>query len=181
LRIGAGLKSSYDAFNASIVLRKASQDRSTTLEAGLKDHPETKEASDAVKALNTQLEAILTGSMKAPGIGPINRDLARIDFMIEVGDAAPSESALAAIADSCSGLSKRITAWRELQSQKVPAVNAILEKYKLAPLPVTASASGAAPAAAAAAPGSGHVPIATTSIEGKQETPSDPPADACRP
>jgi hypothetical protein len=51
-RIDAGLKSSYDAFNSAIALRKAGEDRATTINASLKDHPETKEAGDAVMALN---------------------------------------------------------------------------------------------------------------------------------
>ena len=181
LRIGAGLKSSYDAFKGAIALRKAVEDRSKTLDASVKDHPEAKEAAGAVKALNTQLEMIISGSTKAPGIGPINRDLARVNFMIETGDAAPSESALAAIADSCSGLSRQIAAWHELQSQELPSVNAVLDKYKLALLPAGASATRIAPAANASAPGAGHVPIAASSVEKNQEPTADPPIDACKP
>ena len=181
MRIGAGLKSSYDAYNAAIGLRKSLEDRSKTLDASLKDHPETKEAADAVKALNTQLELILSGSTTAPGIGPINRDLARVNFMIETGDAAPSESALAAIDGSCSGLSKQIAAWHELQSQRLPAVNAVLGKYKLAPLPAGAPATLSSPAAGASPPGSGHVPIDGANVERNQEPQDDPVIDACKP
>ncbi len=181
LRIDAGLKSSFEAYNSATPLRKAIEDRSKILDASLKDHPETKEAADAVKALNKQLEMIVQGSMRDPGIGPINRDLARIDFMIEVGDAAPSESALEAIADSCSGLSKQLAAWHELQSQKLPPVNALLDKYKLAPLPAAAPATADAPAGDASTPGSGHVPIAAAGAEKNQEPGAYAAADACKP
>ena len=179
LRIDAGLRSSFDAYNSAVPLREAIQDRSKILNASLKDHPETKEAADAVKALNTQLEMIFSGSNKNPGIGPINRDLARINFMIEVGDAAPSESALEAISDSCSGLSQRIIAWRELQSQKLPTVNALLDKYKLAPLPAAPSTAAVTPAANASSPG--HVPLATPGTEKNEEPPAGSPVDACKP
>ena len=180
-RIGGGLKSSYDAYNDAMAFRKAVADRSKILEASVKERPETKEAAEAVKGMDAQLEMILTGSTKVPGIGPINRDLARVNFMVESGDAAPSESALAAIADSCSGLSQQIAAWHELQSQKLPAVNALLEKYNLVPIPAAASAAAGSPAANASPQGSGHVPIAAAGVEKNQEPADDPPDDACKP
>ena len=71
LRIGAGLKSSYYAFNDAISFRKNVADRAKTLDAGLKARPDTKEAADAVKEMESQLEIILTGTTKDPGIGPI--------------------------------------------------------------------------------------------------------------
>jgi len=164
-----------------MAFRKAVADRSKILEASVKERPETKEAAEAVKGMDAQLEMILTGSTKVPGIGPINRDLARVNFMVESGDAAPSESALAAIADSCSGLSQQIAAWHELQSQKLPAVNALLEKYNLVPIPAAASAAAGSPAANASPQGSGHVPIAAAGVEKNQEPADDPPDDACKP
>ena len=179
LRIGAGLKSSYDAFGAAIPLRMAIEERSKILDASLKDHPDSKEAADGVKALRTQLEMILNGSTKTPGIGPINRDLARVNFMIETGDTAPSESARAAVDDSCSGLSKQIAAWNELQVRTLPSVNALLDKYKLPPLSAAALAAGVAPSGSAPAPG--HVPIASVMVQKNQEPPVEPPIDACKP
>jgi hypothetical protein len=181
MRIGAGLKSSYDTFNDAISLRKNAADRAKTVDASLKVRPETKEAAEAVKKLEAQLEIILTGTTKDPGIGPINRDLARINFMVETGDAAPSESALGAIGDSCSGLSKKITAWHELQLERLPRVNALLNKYNFAPIPVASPTTAGSPAANAAPPGSGHVPIAASGVEMNQDPPAEPPMDVCKP
>jgi photosystem II stability/assembly factor-like uncharacterized protein len=181
LRIGAGLKSSYDAFNDAIAFRKNVADRAETLDASLKDRPETKEAAEAVKELEVQIEIILTGTTKDPGIGPINRDLARINFMVETGDAAPSESALGAIGDSCSGLTKKITDWHELQTEKLPAVNALLRKYNFAPIPAAAPATAGSRAAQAVSPGSGHVPIAASGIDRNQSSSTQPSSDACKP
>ena len=181
LRIGAGLKSSYYAFNDAISFRKNVADRAKTLDAGLKARPDTKEAADAVKEMESQLEIILTGTTKDPGIGPTNRDLARINFMVATGDAAPSESALGAIDDSCLGLSRKITAWHELQLERLPRVNALLNKFNFAPIPAASPTTAGSPAASAAPPGSGHVPIATSGVEKNQEPSAEPPVDACKP
>lgn len=86
----------------------------------------------------------------------MNRDLARILYMVEVGDAAPSDSAQAAIDGSCKSLDDDLAAWKKLQSESLPSVNAMLIKYNLNPLPVpseemaTAEAQGTAVGAPAA-------------------------------
>jgi len=88
-----------------------------------------------VKELETKIDAVQQGNPRAPGVGPVNRDLARILFMIEIGDAAPSDSAQAAIEDASRALGKDLADWWKLQTESLPGVNAILGKYNLAPLP----------------------------------------------
>jgi len=106
--------------------------------------PKDSEALAALKQLSAKFDAIINGTRTAPGIGPINRDLARIDFMIETGDAAPADAAQIAIHDSCASLTANIAQWQELNSKTLPAVNAILDKQRIAPLPA-ASATMADP------------------------------------
>jgi hypothetical protein len=140
-RISAGLKSSYTAYNAAAPLRAAIEDRTKILTVAVKEKPEVSEvkvALDAVKQLAAKFDTIVNGTRLAPGIGPINRDLARIDFMIETGDAAPADAAQIAIRDSCSALTNNIAQWQELNSKTLPTVNALLDKQKLAPLPAAA-------------------------------------------
>lgn len=106
-----------------------------------------KDLAEALKDLAAKTVAIVDGNFGAPGIGPLHRDLARIAFMIQSGDAAPSDTAAAALESSCVGLNKNFAAWRDLAAQTLPSVNALLEKYKLAPLPASdASATAAADA-----------------------------------
>jgi hypothetical protein len=69
-------------------------------------------------------------------------------FMIEVGDGAPSDSAKEALSDSCAALNKSLTGWRQFGSQDFPPVNALLDKYKLAPLPAPGPISSAIDACA---------------------------------
>ena len=137
-RVSAGLKSSYTAYNAAAPLRAAIEDRTKILAVAVKEKPEAKDALDAVKQLAAKFDVIVNGTRTAPGIGPINRDLARIDFMIETGDAAPADAAQTAIRDNCVALTNHIAQWLELNSKTLPTVNALLDKQKLAPLPAAA-------------------------------------------
>lgn len=94
-----------------------------------------KDSADALQALDKKALQILEGAPAAPGVGPINRDLARVQFFIQSGDAAPSSTAKAALDESCNQLNKDIAAWRDLDSQAVSATNNIISKSSLAALP----------------------------------------------
>jgi hypothetical protein len=89
LKLDAGLKSSYDAFGEIVPPRKEISERKKNLES----NAQAKDAADAIKNIDTQVEAIQSGTPASPGIGPINRDLARMAFKVESGDAAPSGAA----------------------------------------------------------------------------------------
>lgn len=158
-RITAGLRSSFDAFNSAASLRSALAEREKGLEkladsgaagsvgTGGPGHAPPnaaagkpgKDAIDALKGLDDKIAAVQEGSPGVPGVGPVNRDLARILFMIEVGDGAPSDSAQAAINESCQTLDTDLAAWRKVQTESLPSVNALLGKYNLQPLSVAPS------------------------------------------
>jgi photosystem II stability/assembly factor-like uncharacterized protein len=140
-RVTSGLKASSDAYNAAAALRVAIADREKALVA----NASAKDAADAVTDLDKKIEGVQEGDPLAPGVGPVNRDLARILYMIQVGDAAPSDSAQAAIEESCQTLDKNLAEWRRLNGESLPSVNALLGKYNLQPLPVAPGAN--APAA----------------------------------
>jgi photosystem II stability/assembly factor-like uncharacterized protein len=164
-RIDSGLAASTKAFQSITNLRAAIADRLKTLgvasdkdsrarfgeasgqtmeksaqekaqeEKAAAANPESKASGDALNDLDKKAAAILEGTFDAPGVGPINRDLARTSFFIQSGDAAPSQTAEAVLEDSCSGLNKNLTAWHDLDSQAVPATNTIIAKSGLAALP----------------------------------------------
>ena len=134
LGITAGLRVSTDGFNLAAPLHDAIADREKSLAA----NADAKDTLEALQALDHKVAALQTGSPRVPGFGTVNRDLARIMFMIEVGDAAPSDSAKDAISDSCDALNKSVAGWRQLSSQDFSSINVMLEKAKLAPLPAPA-------------------------------------------
>jgi photosystem II stability/assembly factor-like uncharacterized protein len=134
-RIMAGLKATYDSFQAAAALRSAVADRLKNVET----NADAKNASDALKDLDKNIVAVMQGTAALPGVGPVNRDFSRTIFMVESGDAAPSDSAHAAIEESCAELNGAISQWREINAQTVPHVNALLDKYKFPSLPIAAT------------------------------------------
>jgi photosystem II stability/assembly factor-like uncharacterized protein len=95
----------------------------------------TKASARALQALDKKAFTIVQGVFTAPGVGPINRDLAREQFFIQSGDAAPSATAKQALDESCDALNKNLAAWRELDSKEVPATSNLIAKSSLAALP----------------------------------------------
>jgi photosystem II stability/assembly factor-like uncharacterized protein len=166
-RIASGLAASSKAFQSITNLRAAIADRLKTLGVAPEENsrarfgeqsaeakqksaeekaqegkaaaasPETKASAEALRDLDKKAGAILEGTFEAPGVGPVNRDLARTSFFIQSGDSAPSETAKAALEESCTQLNKNLTAWSDLDSQAVPATSTIIAKSGLAALPTS--------------------------------------------
>jgi photosystem II stability/assembly factor-like uncharacterized protein len=164
-RIDSGLAASAKAFQSVTNLRAAIADRLKTLgvpsdkdsharfgedsaqakekspeekaqeEKAAAANPQAKASADALYGLDKKAAAILEGTFEAPGVGPANRDLARTSFFIQSGDAAPSQTAKAVLEESCAQLNKNLSAWRDLDSQSVPATNTIITRSNLAALP----------------------------------------------
>lgn len=142
-RVASGMAASYAAFQAADSLRAALAGRQKSLAA----NADAKDANAAMKDLAAKIDAVVQGSDAAPGIGPVNLELSRIFWMVGSGDGAPTQSARAAIEDSCAALDKNLAEWRELNSQALSHVNALLDKYGLTPLPAVAGNSAAQPVA----------------------------------
>jgi len=96
-----------------------------------------KDAVDALKALDDQATEIGDGKAEEFGIGTLNREVARLAFMVESGDARPAALVEASVEQYCQDLGKRLTQWRDLNQQKIAPVNDLLQKQNLSPLPIT--------------------------------------------
>jgi photosystem II stability/assembly factor-like uncharacterized protein len=81
------------------------------------------------------------GTLPTLGVGPVNRDLARVFAMIESGDMRPSETAKSTVQELCTSLDKDLRAWQKWNSESLPSLNASLGSHQLAPLPVAHLAS----------------------------------------
>jgi photosystem II stability/assembly factor-like uncharacterized protein len=129
------MAASYDGYGQVQALRTAIADRQKSLgtDAAKKD------AADALKALDDQAADIGDGKPDQLGLGPLNRELARLAFMIESGDARPASLLQAGVDQYCQELGNRLTQWRDLNQQKIAPVNALLQRQNLSPLPAAAS------------------------------------------
>ena len=93
-----------------------------------------KDVTDAVQAFDKKLDAVQNGTSAAPGVGLVNRDMARYYEMLISGDARPAERLRASVAESCQGLTTSLVSWRSLNATDLPAINKVLAKSKQAPL-----------------------------------------------
>jgi photosystem II stability/assembly factor-like uncharacterized protein len=129
------MAASYDGYAQVEALRAAIADRQKSLGTDATK----KEAADALKALDEQAAEIGNGKPDQLGLGPLNRELARLAFMIESGDARPATLLQAGVDQYCQELGNRLTQWRDLDQQKIVPVNALLQKQNLALLPAAAN------------------------------------------
>ena len=135
LQIAAGMKASYDSYHQMAALRKSVAERMKSLH----DPAAKSSAND----LQKKIDALETGTKKDPGVGPVNRDLARLIFSVENADIRPTATVQAAVEQSCRILDTHLAKWRELNEQQIPSFNQVLAKENLPPLPSqSAVASG---------------------------------------
>jgi len=132
--ISAQMSATYDAYGQVTALRAAIADRQKTIA----DDAAKKDLADALKALDGQAAEVENGKGDDPGVGPLNREVARLAFMVESGDARPSALLQAGVDQYCQDLTKRLAQWREVNQQKIAPANALLQKYGSAAIPLTA-------------------------------------------
>lgn len=130
-QIAAGMSASYDAFGALAPVQHALADR-------LKSFQANAQAKDDVKVLgdfSRKFAAIEDGTFTSPGFGGVNSQLTQILYAADTGDGQPSESVRASVTQACQAITKNFDAWRKFNADDVPALNTLLQKYKLAALP----------------------------------------------
>jgi len=109
-----------------------------SLRAALADRQKTasvKEVTDMITALMKEIDEISDGNSPVEGFGPVNRDVARYLIMIEGGDLRPADSARANYETSCTALKTGLARWRVLNSDKLSALNNLLQQNNLAAVP----------------------------------------------
>jgi hypothetical protein len=139
-RTDSGLAASAQAFQSITNLRAAIADRLNTLRTAAANS-QAKGSAEALNELDKRAAALVEGTVDAPGLVPINRDLTRTSFLIQSDDAAPSQTAQATLEHSCSQLNKNLSAWRDLDSQAVPATSTVIAQSGLAALPTATEMS----------------------------------------
>jgi hypothetical protein len=131
MNVGAGMATTYNGFYEIRDLRAAIADR----KKALSENSQASDAISALAALDENLAAVATGTPGVPGLGPENRDLTRLAIMAQSADTRPSEPIRDAVHESCGALNKSLALWRQLNSQDLPALNSLLQKYDRAALP----------------------------------------------
>jgi hypothetical protein len=133
--ISTQMAATYDGSDQALALLAALADRQKLLAANVAAN----DAIDALKSLDEKAAAVADGSRTELGLGPLNRELARLATMIESGDLRPATPLQAGVDQSCEQVVKRLARWRELNAQSIQPVNALLQKYKQSPLPIASN------------------------------------------
>jgi hypothetical protein len=137
-RLTDALAVTYDSYSSLKELRASVAARVKALVDG----KVSKDVTDAVQAFDKKLDAVQNGTSAAPGVGLVNRDLARYYEMLTSGDARPAGRLRATVAESCQGMTNSLVSWRNLNATDLPALNKVLAKSKQAPFaPVTVPAT----------------------------------------
>ena len=134
LQMDAWMNSSFASYNQIAALRLAIADRKNRMSAGTG----TKEASESLTALDAELRQIQEGTATAAGFGAVNRDLARFVSMIQNGDSRPAKSAAESAGLSCKALRDSLARWRQINLEKLPALNKVLAQQNAPLLPIVA-------------------------------------------
>ena len=137
--ISAQMAASYDGDKQIVALRDAISERQKSVGT----NSAMKDVADALKSLDDQVAEIDDGKPTEFGMGPINRELARLASMVESGDARPAAPLQDAVEQSCQTLTKRVGEWREVNEKKISPVNELLKKNSLAALPVAGQITSA--------------------------------------
>jgi photosystem II stability/assembly factor-like uncharacterized protein len=126
-----GMDSSFRAFHQVDDLRKALDERQKAMSGA-----DAEKAKPAAEALSKKLDAVEKGTRSDPGIGPVNRDLARLIFSVESADMRPADTVKAAVEQNCEALDKDLAQWLQVNQQEVVTFNGFLAAAKLPALPV---------------------------------------------
>ena len=131
MRLTDGLAVSFDGYYALTPLRTAIGDRLKMLGAG----KAAAGAAAALKAFDRKVDAVQNGTSSTPGVGAVNREMARLFSMVESGDGAPTAPLRSAVAEWCGALGKAVNTWSGLATE-VAGINKQLAGRKLPPLDV---------------------------------------------
>jgi photosystem II stability/assembly factor-like uncharacterized protein len=121
-RLMGGLSASSDGYSRLADLRVAIADHTKALGA-VKD---STTATTALAVFEQQIEHVQTGTTEAPGLGTVNREMARLFSMVESADVRPTEPLEAAAAAWCASLDSAYAGWEKLKGAELSAANAAL-------------------------------------------------------
>jgi photosystem II stability/assembly factor-like uncharacterized protein len=126
-QLAGGLAVSYDGYNRLALLRTTLADRLKSF--GGSKNAKTKDGA-ALQAFEKRLDAVQNGTAAAPGLGVVNREMARLFSMVESADARPSEPLRSSSRSWCDALTIAVESWHRLNSSDLPTLNSVLARHK---------------------------------------------------
>jgi len=125
-KLTQAMAETYNRYNEVTAIRKDVVQR----QKALVQNTAAKDAGDALKAFEKDLDSFETGTEEAPGFGALNRELTRLVTMVEEGDALPAKTIVAASQEDLASLDKVRAQWQKVKAERLAAVNSLLQKYQ---------------------------------------------------
>lgn len=127
LNISEQMKATYAGYEYMKELYVATIERLKSLNGA-------KPESDQIISLQKEIVDLVEGKAADLGLGPLNRDLARLAEMIGSGDARPAAALQSGVDQSCKELEKRLAQWQGIEPE-LAKMNEALQKKGVAALP----------------------------------------------
>ncbi|HTS30062.1 MAG TPA: hypothetical protein VMH81_29525 [Bryobacteraceae bacterium] len=134
--IAARMDTTYHGYNQAAQLHTELAARLSEL----KQSGKSAETLSVAEALDTKALGLTDAAGPPAGLGPLNRDLARLLVAVDQSDSPPAEALVEAFAGLCQDTHAALANWSDLRSRDVPDVNRLLKQQSLAPLTVPAKA-----------------------------------------
>jgi len=125
--ISAQMSVTFEVYDHVTSLRSAVAERVKTVAGQSTLQP----VADALKSLDEHIAKLETGTPPDLGFGPMNRELARLESMVETSDSGPAELLVSAVRQSCQDLSKRLADWSQLNANEIAHANTLLQQNGL--------------------------------------------------
>ena len=125
--ISAQMAATFNGYQYLKSLRKAVSQRAQAL-------ADDQDIRGELELLSKRVAEVSDGSPTELGLGPLNRELARLATMIESGDSRPAAALQSGVDQSCQQLGKRLAQLGELQAGLQP-ISASLQKKNQVALP----------------------------------------------
>ena len=135
-RISVNMNATYNGYNDAAKLQAELGDRIATLKQSGKS-PETLAAA---QALDAKVQGLTDAAGPPEGMGPSNRDLARLMIAVDQSDTPPASALVDTYAGICQETHTALTSWNDLLTHDLPQLNAMLAQQSLPALTVPSQA-----------------------------------------
>jgi photosystem II stability/assembly factor-like uncharacterized protein len=126
-QVTGAMELSFREFKAVAAFRKTIEEAKKGWQSAAVREP----LKSALDDLEKKLDAIDKGTQKAPGFGPVNRDLTRLISAVESADARPTDPVRNAVTAKLKALDEADAKWRSFQEKDLPELNTLLKGQQL--------------------------------------------------
>jgi len=139
-KLAASMNATYEGYNQAAQWRTELADRV----AQLRKAGSAPDALAAAQAAETKAQGLTDAAGPPEGLGPLNRDLARLLIAVDQSDTPPASEVAETFFGICQATQAALARWDELRATDLPQLNRLLTEQRLASLTVPPAAPAGA-------------------------------------